>query len=128
MAGTEDHGFDHLNKLVDQELGPTAWHTITQADINAFADTTGDAQWIHVDVERAKAESLTEAPSPMGFSRCHSSQSFSLRLTYSLDPRNRSSTMALIAHVSSRQFALANGYAPGFACRAYKRERMVPRS
>lgn len=67
MAGTEDHGFDHLNKLADQELGPTAWHTITQADINAFADTTGDAQWIHVDVERARAESPYESTIAHGF-------------------------------------------------------------
>ena len=37
------------------ELGPTDWITITQAQINAFADATLDNQWIHVDTERAKA-------------------------------------------------------------------------
>jgi acyl dehydratase len=31
------------------------WHEVTQADIDAFAEATGDHQWIHVDVERAKA-------------------------------------------------------------------------
>jgi acyl dehydratase len=31
------------------------WHTVTQAEINAFAEATGDHQWIHVDVERAKS-------------------------------------------------------------------------
>ena len=38
-------------------LGPTAWRRVTQADIDAFAQITGDHQWIHVDVERAKRES-----------------------------------------------------------------------
>ena len=37
------------------ELGPTDWITITQDQINAFADATLDNQWIHVDTERAKA-------------------------------------------------------------------------
>ncbi|MBK9122714.1 MAG: MaoC family dehydratase [Chloroflexi bacterium] len=46
-----------MDRLVGTELGPTEWHTVTQSDINAFADTTGDTQWIHVDVERASAES-----------------------------------------------------------------------
>jgi acyl dehydratase len=36
-------------------LGPTDWLSIDQARIDAFADCTGDHQWIHVDVERAKA-------------------------------------------------------------------------
>jgi acyl dehydratase len=38
-------------------LGPTAWRTVTQDDIDLFARITGDHQWIHVDVERAKRES-----------------------------------------------------------------------
>ena len=38
-------------------LGPTAWRRVTQADIDAFAQITGDHQWIHVDVERAQRES-----------------------------------------------------------------------
>src|SRR3954462_9185013 len=37
------------------ELGPTDWITITQDQINAFAEATLDNQWIHVDTERAKA-------------------------------------------------------------------------
>ena len=39
------------------DLGVTDWHTIDQAMIDAFADATGDHQWIHVDPERAKRES-----------------------------------------------------------------------
>lgn len=36
-------------------LGHSPWHTVTQDQINTFADATGDHQWIHVDVERATA-------------------------------------------------------------------------
>lgn len=39
------------------ELGVTDWHTITQEQINLFANATIDHQWIHTDVERAKEES-----------------------------------------------------------------------
>lgn len=42
-----------LKNLVDTKLGPTEWHDITQERIDAFADLTGDHQWIHVDPERA---------------------------------------------------------------------------
>jgi acyl dehydratase len=40
---------------VGQEVAVSDWITITQQQINLFADATGDHQWIHVDVERAKA-------------------------------------------------------------------------
>lgn len=42
---------------VGQELGVSEWAVVDQSRINAFADTTGDHQWIHVDVERAGSES-----------------------------------------------------------------------
>src|SRR5712664_1544990 len=45
-----------LLKLVGRELGPSEWVTVDQAMIDKFADATGDHQWIHVDVERAKKE------------------------------------------------------------------------
>jgi acyl dehydratase len=38
-----------------EELGRSAWHEITQEQVSAFADATGDHQWIHVDTERAAA-------------------------------------------------------------------------
>lgn len=41
---------------IDRRLGPTAWHTITQAQISAYAELTGDDHWIHVDEERARRE------------------------------------------------------------------------
>src|SRR5690242_20758176 len=48
--------FNDLASLAGQELGASEWMTITQERINQFADATGDHQWIHVDVERAKKE------------------------------------------------------------------------
>src|SRR6476620_4411441 len=50
--------FASTHELLDaagRELGTTDWVTLTQERINQFADATGDHQWIHVDVERAKA-------------------------------------------------------------------------
>jgi acyl dehydratase len=47
-------GLEELKQAEGEELGVSDWHTITQADIDAFADVTGDHQWIHVDPERAK--------------------------------------------------------------------------
>jgi acyl dehydratase len=42
---------------VGQELGVSGWTAVDQDRIDAFADTTGDRQWIHVDVDRARVES-----------------------------------------------------------------------
>ena len=53
--------------LVGQELGVSDWLTIDQQRVNDFADCTGDHQWIHVDVERAKKESPFKAPIAHGF-------------------------------------------------------------
>src|SRR4029453_11224477 len=39
-----------------QELGVSAWHTVDQKQVNGFAEATGDYEWFHVDVERAKRE------------------------------------------------------------------------
>ena len=47
-------GLDEVTARAGQELGVSDWHPVTQEDINTFADVTGDHQFIHVDVERAK--------------------------------------------------------------------------
>ncbi|HQB77869.1 MAG TPA: MaoC family dehydratase [Tenuifilaceae bacterium] len=49
--------FAELEKLIGSELGVSDYHQFTQEQINLFADATIDHQWIHVDVEKAKAES-----------------------------------------------------------------------
>ncbi|MFN0263248.1 MaoC family dehydratase [Tepidamorphus sp. 3E244] len=48
---------EDFHALVGQEVAVSDWVTIDQDRIDHFADATGDPQWIHVDVERAKAES-----------------------------------------------------------------------
>ncbi len=50
-------GFDQLKSLEGQELGTSDYLTISQEQINLFADTTLDHQWIHTDPEKAKVES-----------------------------------------------------------------------
>lgn len=47
-----------LREIVGRELGPTTWHEVSQARIDAFAQATEDFQWIHVDVDRAAAGPL----------------------------------------------------------------------
>ena len=48
--------FGELSSLTGKEGGTSDWVTIDQDRINKFAEATGDHQWIHVDVERAKKE------------------------------------------------------------------------
>ena len=47
-------GIEELKKAEGETLGTSGWHEVTQKNIDAFADATGDHQWIHVDPERAK--------------------------------------------------------------------------
>jgi acyl dehydratase len=57
MAITTVNGIDELKALVGETSGPSEWREVTQADIDKFAEVSGDHQWIHVDVERAKTDS-----------------------------------------------------------------------
>ncbi len=45
-----------IEKHLNIPLTPSDWYEVTQEKINVFAEATGDYQWIHVDVERAKKE------------------------------------------------------------------------
>ena len=47
-------GLEELKAAEGEALGTSDWHEVTQADVDVFADVTGDHQWIHVDVDRAK--------------------------------------------------------------------------
>ena len=73
---------DELPPLVGQEVAVSDWITITQEQVNLFADATGDHQWIHVDVEKAKAGPFG-APIAHGF------------LTLSLLPKFFESALAI---------------------------------
>ena len=53
--------------LVGRELGTSEWFEVTQDRVDTFAEATGDHQWIHVDVERAKAESPFGGPVAHGY-------------------------------------------------------------
>ncbi|MGO4892530.1 MaoC family dehydratase [Flavobacterium sp. W21_SRS_FM6] len=46
-----------LELAIDEQLAPSEWIKITQADIDLFAEATGDHQWIHVDAQRCAKES-----------------------------------------------------------------------
>lgn len=56
-----------LLDLVGADLGVTEWSPVTQEQVNQFADATGDHQWIHIDVERATAESPFGGPIAHGY-------------------------------------------------------------
>ena len=47
-------GIEELKQAEGETVGTSDWVEVTQEDVNAFADATGDHQWIHVDPERAK--------------------------------------------------------------------------
>ena len=48
------NGVDSVKAAVGEHLGYSEWLEITQERVNTFAEATGDYQWIHIDVERAK--------------------------------------------------------------------------
>jgi acyl dehydratase len=52
---THVNSIEELNALVGTHLGYSDYRTVTQEQVNLFADATGDHQWIHVDPERAAA-------------------------------------------------------------------------
>jgi acyl dehydratase len=53
--------------LVGQEIGTSDWIVVSQEQINAFADATGDHQWIHVDAARAAIETPFKSTIAHGF-------------------------------------------------------------
>jgi acyl dehydratase len=71
-ATVEVEGPEGLRSLIGEEIGPSEWRTVTQEDIDTFAELSGDDQWIHVDVERAEKES------PFGTTVAHGNLTLSL--------------------------------------------------
>jgi acyl dehydratase len=65
-------GIEALRELIGEEVGPSDWIEITQADIDRFAEVSRDDQWIHVDRERAERES------PYGTTVAHGNLTLSL--------------------------------------------------
>jgi acyl dehydratase len=65
------HGIPELERAVGTHLGYSDWHTVTQQQIDTFAEATGDHQWIHVDPVRA-------ASGPFGTTIAHGYLTLSL--------------------------------------------------
>jgi len=63
----EIESVEALKGMVGTHLGYGEYHRVTQEEVNIFADATGDHQWIHVDPERAKAESPFGGPIAHGY-------------------------------------------------------------
>jgi acyl dehydratase len=72
MDPVEINGVEGMKALIGETIGPSEWREVTQQDINAFADLTGDHQWIHTDVERAAKES------PFGTTIAHGNLTLSM--------------------------------------------------
>jgi acyl dehydratase len=79
MAVAEAHGIEGLKALVGKRIGPGEWREVSQQDIDTFADLSGDHQWIHTDVERAKTES------PFGTTVAHGNLTLSMIDGFRLD-------------------------------------------
>ncbi|MFP4193782.1 MAG: MaoC family dehydratase [Desulfosalsimonas sp.] len=83
MAKIKFNTMDELREKIGEEIALGDWYKITQEQINLFAEATGDYQWIHIDTERAKAESPYKTTVAHGF------------LTLSMIPRIMGDTLQL---------------------------------
>jgi acyl dehydratase len=61
------HNVDEILRAVGESLGISDWVRITQERVDTFAEATGDHQWIHVDADRARAESPYGGPIAHGY-------------------------------------------------------------
>ena len=87
--------YEEFESHLGQELGVSGWHTITQQQINQFAEATIDHQWIHTDEERAKTESpfnatiahgyLTVSLLPYFWHQIADVQNLKMQINYSID-------------------------------------------
>jgi acyl dehydratase len=67
MRFTPGRGFADMKALVGTDLGVSSWIEVDQTMIDLFAECTGDRQWIHIDVDRARRESPFGAPVAHGY-------------------------------------------------------------
>ena len=93
------NGIDEMKTLVGEHLGYSPYVEITQEQVNTFADATGDHQWIHVDVERAKS-------GPFGGPIAHG------YLTLSLGPTLSPQVFVVSGDLDGRQLRLRQGAVP----------------
>ena len=72
MGQVTIESIEQLQETIGKQIGPSDWREVTQEMINAFAEVSGDHQWIHTDVERAKTES------PFGTTIAHGNLTLSM--------------------------------------------------
>ena len=89
LTGAED-----LSANLNQELGVSDWHDVTQESIDEFARVTGDDQWIHVDVDRAKE-------SPFGGTIAHGNYTLAHSAPSSRTQCSRSKVLRLLSTADS---------------------------
>src|SRR5471030_3240361 len=87
--------YPEFEALLGKEKGISGWHTITQQQINQFAEATIDHQWIHTDEERVKTESpfkatiahgyLTVSLLPYFWHQIADVQNLKMQINYSID-------------------------------------------
>ena len=92
MTPTTFATLDDLRGATGRHLGWTDWLDITQERVNRFAEATGDHQWIHVDVERANAESPFGGPIAHGF------------LTLALVPKLNPASVHIVGHGNATNY------------------------
>src|SRR5579863_9120256 len=95
-----------LRAKVSSEFGP--WSKpieVTQEKINRFADVTGDHQWIHIDIERAKRESPFGGPVAHGFLTLSLLPALEIESGWKVTGIATSSIMARTSYASSRPFS-----------------------
>jgi acyl dehydratase len=87
-------GLEELKAAEGEVLGTSGWHHVDQEAIDCFADVTGDHQWIHVDVERAKQTPFggtiahgyyTLSLAPMLTAQVMALQGFAFAVNYGVD-------------------------------------------
>ena len=111
------NNYAEFETLLGQEIGTSGWHTITQQQINQFAEATIDHQWIHTDEERAKNEGpfgatiahgyLTVSLLPYFWHQIADVQNLKMEINYSIEnirfaqPVKVNSRVRLIATLAS---------------------------
>jgi acyl dehydratase len=111
------NNYAEFEELLGKEIGTSGWHTITQQQINQFAEATIDHQWIHTDEERAKNEGpfgatiahgyLTVSLLPYFWHQIADVQNLKMQINYSIDsikfaqPVKVNSRVRLIAKLAS---------------------------
>ena len=131
--------FDSLDEFVaakGEELGHSAWHEITQEQVNAFADATGDHQWIHVDTERAAAGPfgttiahgyLTVALLPVLMSEIFVIQNLTMGINHGLDRVRFPAPVPVGSMIRSGPPRAVGAAHPGLLAVVY-RDRQEPRA